>query len=1450
MWHMASIHLARIGPPAARCFDERLELGDEFNRPMDSIVWLRNGGGKSSVLALLCAHLRPHRNDFLATSATDKHLEDYVQSGDTSHTIIEWADQAGQRLITGAVYEWDNLQAPEDPTKNHDRLTSTWYALTPSEGMHSQDLPRADADGRPLRLKEYTAALRALPADHELEVCPDQTRWRRTLDNHGMDPDLLTPILTMNATEGGIDAAFSFANPDAFIRYLLSLVADPKSAANVGATLEKVRLQLAARPKTLTDLAFASESEPALRKLGASYDKHRRAADALEGARRSATELAASFGARIGATEELLGAHADNSSAAAARRATARTARDTATFSAAELRRVAAVLRAADAGERLERSEGKRVAASERLAALAAVEPLAAQQRQDKLVEELAAQLAQQEQGAAPLADSRDGAAAVLYRVLTQELAKLVTAESAHVAATTAAKAKRKVGRADVAGANGQLGVLAANGKHYRKVIATVDASLAQARADKVLTAEEEPAPAVTRLSATDAAAAAAIEAIDTRRQVIGVSQAGCHTGLLAARGDATKANTALNAARRENADLVAAVSALSANPAVADLAQDDNVDVLAEARELASAATGKVERLDRERMRHAVDTAEARRALAELEICHLLPPDLDLERALGALAEAGIDATSGWRYLADNMPVAQHGAVLACAPSLVAGVAVHDAAQLVAARQVLTSYPLRPITAIGVGTTADLHAAAAGSPAGTWVIAPAPALTDRAQAQQEIELRDLEVSQADQRDSDLSARRENDAALQAELSALADRYTPAVARRLGEDLEAAASRDEAATAKLAGLEQEEDDLAGEDMALVLERESLQEARRVLSKDLARLGAIVEASGPVQAARVDLAALPALEAAQHALQKAGELAETEADGELRRVERAREVDEQARLPMSTQRDQLPQAARVAPVEAGPASVPLSSARSSYEQAAAAYDQATSGSALAIDLRVARTVMETYTRAVSLVAMAVRQAAQGLLESGIDPTQLPALIRHANVTEAAAGAELVEAKTEASRAADELRATTPAGRDRHRVLEGPEPATRADALAGALAQDAVRDAALVAENAAAAEFDALERAATGYRQLVSHLTTMISSLPALDTGLGSPRAFPGDVESARTQATAANVALSAATLRDTSARVDFDALAHEIFLWANHPRFAAVTEQMRSRFRSADLGANLAPEATALAIVMGEAAASLRAHLDELDEHQKTAVTAMRGMVRGALKTLARLQASSALPDTLPAWAGQRFLTVGPKRSVEHTDEVMDDRIGLVVAAMCSAGSEIPKGPDLLWAATHAVVGDGNWTAKVLKPTVDGTIELSTVTKMRKWSGGEKVTANLLLFALAVRVRATERGRDHVGFGVLPLDNPLGKASYVPFLELQRKVAAAYGIQLLFLTGVGDLRAVGRFPNIIRMANQTLSGRRYVGVVGRHVEEGATGQLSHARILRPDPIPGL
>jgi hypothetical protein len=209
---------------------------------------------------------------------------------------------------------------------------------------------------------------------------------------------------------------------------------------------------------------------------------------------------------------------------------------------------------------------------------------------------------------------------------------------------------------------------------------------------------------------------------------------------------------------------------------------------------------------------------------------------------------------------------------------------------------------------------------------------------------------------------------------------------------------------------------------------------------------------------------------------------------------------------------------------------------------------------------------------------------------------------------------------------------------------------------------------------------------------------------------------------------------------------------------------------------------------------------------------------------------------------------LGEWAGQRFLEVGPRSTVETADAVVRDRCSRLVDALTARGAEVPRGLELLWQATDAVVGDGNWKARVLKPSTTFAIERVSVERMRKWSGGEKVTISLLLFCMVAKLRATSRGRDVPGLGALPLDNPLGKANYVVFLDLQRKVAAANGVQLIFLTGVGDLKAVGRFPNIIRMRNVAGRGRQYVRQEERILAgDDPAGVVDTTRIWREDPV---
>ena len=74
------VRMVSVGHDSARFEDVVLDFTDHNERPTNSILWLRNGGGKTSLLSLLFASIRPNRGDFLGKRADGKirRIEDYV----------------------------------------------------------------------------------------------------------------------------------------------------------------------------------------------------------------------------------------------------------------------------------------------------------------------------------------------------------------------------------------------------------------------------------------------------------------------------------------------------------------------------------------------------------------------------------------------------------------------------------------------------------------------------------------------------------------------------------------------------------------------------------------------------------------------------------------------------------------------------------------------------------------------------------------------------------------------------------------------------------------------------------------------------------------------------------------------------------------------------------------------------------------------------------------------------------------------------------------------------------------------------------------------------------------------------------------------------------------------------------------------------------------------------
>jgi hypothetical protein len=112
-----------------------------------------------------------------------------------------------------------------------------------------------------------------------------------------------------------------------------------------------------------------------------------------------------------------------------------------------------------------------------------------------------------------------------------------------------------------------------------------------------------------------------------------------------------------------------------------------------------------------------------------------------------------------------------------------------------------------------------------------------------------------------------------------------------------------------------------------------------------------------------------------------------------------------------------------------------------------------------------------------------------------------------------------------------------------------------------------------------------------------------------------------------------------------------------------------------------------------------------------------------------------------------------------------------------------------------------------------------------------------FSGGQLLTAAIALYCTMAALRSNDRGRDRQRHaGTLFLDNPIGRANATYLLELQRAVADALGVQLLYTTGLFDTTALAEFPLVVRLRNDAdlRAGLKYISVE-EHLRPGLPAQ---------------
>ncbi|GAA3671678.1 hypothetical protein GCM10023081_07520 [Arthrobacter ginkgonis] len=1492
MYELNRMRLFSVGPRGARFSDVTLDLSDAGavvgqgnlfadlpRRPSPySLLMLENGGGKSVLLRLLFSVVLPGRRNAVGGSAAT--MEKFVLGEDPAHVALEWMHvRTGERVITGKTLQWRRTRAADGS-----RLAEAWWALRPHDGVGLDTLPFV-RDGRHVRLDGFRELLvefdRTAPAT-QLTWAGDQVGdWAGHLRALGIEPDLFAIQRRMNADEGDAASAFKFKSSKDFVEWLLRTVLDAQDAATTAENFDSYATTVGDRQALLLEQEFVAGAVATLTPAAQAFGVLGEATAARRGTERSAIGLLAAVQARAdaenAAVDQLRAEYTGAAAAASARVADRDRARDVTN----EIRRQTLALQVADA-EAAQAAAGRaRDTTVGELVAWATVDLVEERDSTAARAAEYAHQLAEAEHAARPALAARDEAAARLLAKLQAEVAAARAALDAHDKQAQAHKdraaeidGKRTTALLTAERRRGEVRVA-------RQVLAAARAAMDEAVTAGLLTAE----------TAVSEAAARAVDAAVTAAERLRVASEELATAEGAARTLGRDVTEAAEALRGAEAQYRAAETILQQ--------MLDRIGLLASQEQvlrILGLETADVPTLDTnaeaviDALRADIDAAEDavaavkddqrddQRLLDALGDGGLLPPRAEVDAAVTVLRGAGVAAHAGWRYLAESVSAADRAGLVEAHPELADGVVLVDAAALPAAREALTAARLLPAAAVAVGTGAGLlQPATAATGAGEqFVVEPTPALFDvdaaagrRAQLRPVMADRGVEIAS---REAALAAQRD----VLAELTAWRRTCPPGRLEELTAAVEEAATEvsktgelARTAAAAAAAAEQRRAELAG---ALP----ELRDAERSAADRAGDLGRLA-----VKVADVDdqQRRLPELEEATATAEADATRLAEDRNRELELAEEAARAAENDRDRAERHRAELGTVtSSTGEVAAGVPDEPLAELRSTYEAALAVYRAVEVGQDLRIDAQIAEAAATRARAAVSAHKPEIIARAEQLLASpeGADPAGRATAAARVDRERTRHATAHDEALALAAKLRTQLEAATPGEADRNVWTILPDDRRPCDVAHGrellitaqADQRRAQEELDRAGEDAADLQrhLDTATEAARAFGEVATPLETLLEDVAEDDLPTSQATPFPRAVEEAASRAADVRRELRTTRWAEAISRTEVGRRVDDVQRFANNTRFEAMTNTARRSLLTLDRD-HLAARAAEFANSLAQRLASLTTDLESAARHRRLIVDRLAALVDGALRTLRTATRLSKLPEGLGDWTGKEFLRI---RFSDPDASLLAARVGEVVdtmAAAIAARGSAPKrdGFALLLAAVEAAVPKG-FTAEVLKPDSVLRDERVSIEQMNEvFSGGQELTAAIVLYCTMAALRANERGHLRIRHsGVLFLDNPIGKASAEYLLDLQQGVATALGVQLIYTTGIFDDRALSAFPLWVRMRNDAdlragLKHIRVAEVVRRHLPDpyspeeatsvarpdapGAPGTVTAARVYR-------
>ncbi len=725
MPQLTRLRLCCIGPAMARIDDMTLSFHDATGQPVNSTLWLRNGGGKTFIMQLFLWLMCPDKRMTL----TGRSIEDYIQSQDRSVIIAEWqldgssygrALNEPNRYLTGVFCEWhsDRLQRLFFVARVHpDELRLTL------EGLPIYSLRNERAERRTLNSfkQEWQALGNAFPSA-EINETENLHTWSKLLEQAGIDPTLFGYQMKMNIREGGAEDLFKFRDADRFVDFFLELMADTTLGDTTAQTIEKFRTAFQQQTDQL------QPEQHLLCNLIEQLEPLRGAADEREQMYHSVLQVRQTLNSFAEAVTQNLSHLQKDRQHTERLRDNARRAAERLHMESRQKQQRAAILSHAAAQKRVQRLENelellqdlvKKAQLDERIWRAAGVlrHVLQAEQHAAMFEKRLAARQKEHE----PLHSKVQESAYAYAAALGARIEQLRVAEERWM--QTKAESRMQAHAAQIEGANKQSAATRSEteAKQLAERLATFYKTRAELESAGVLLSGEECSQAQDRLSrqraklnTTIQTIRQAIKRIEQEKKLVQYNISQCEREMMQAGKEEELIRKQLDEMQNER-------NAIEADSRLQQYLELENIDL---------------DRLNEDAVNQLQDAEHAfENRLTELKLAlleheniivyltehHLLPPTKDVESTLKVLKKQGVTAWSGWEFIDRSVRKSDVRAMLQCMPELAFGIVVRDE-HFKRAQDILGEAPLHLDTLVIV---APQEATLRNTPSPLFIIGP-----------------------------------------------------------------------------------------------------------------------------------------------------------------------------------------------------------------------------------------------------------------------------------------------------------------------------------------------------------------------------------------------------------------------------------------------------------------------------------------------------------------------------------------------------------------------------------------------------------------------------------------------------------------------------------------------------------------------------------------------------